>query len=163
MLMNAVDPGAALFSPLLVEGARDDCQPFRSLKSRLIQVKDILRTEFLEESPFKIVPGMRAGIIPIGYADGMNKLNCGEVLVGGVRVPILGSPALEYTRVDLTRVPSAVVGDEVVIIGQQNDGRISPEEVMAKMSVSRVPDLALEVRSTISRAYIETPDVAQLP
>jgi len=124
------------------------------LKSRLIQVKDVHRTEFLEEAPFKIVPGMPIGIIPIGYSDGMQRLNCGEVLVRGERVPLVGQPALEYTRIDLTRVPRAAIGDEVVIIGRQNAGRISPEEVMAKHSVARVPDLALEVRPSVSRVYL---------
>ena len=80
----------------------------------------------------------------------------------GERVPILGAPSLEYTRVDLTRVPSAATGDEVVIIGQQNANRIDPEEVMTKQSAARVSDLALEVRPTISRAYIETRPVDQL-
>jgi alanine racemase len=158
MLLNAVDPGAALFSPLLADGSKDRYQPFRSLKSRLIQVKNVFRTEFLEEAPFKITPGMRTGIVPIGYSDGMNRLHCGEVLVRGERVPVLGSPALEYTRVDLTRVPSAAVGDEVVIIGQQNANRIGPEEVMTKQSAARVPDLALEVKPTIARVYVETND-----
>ena len=158
MLLNAVDPGAALFSPVLADAAGDSCQPFHALKSRLIQVKDVLRTEFLEEAPFKITPGMRAGIIPIGYSDGMHRLNCGEVLVRGKRVPILGSPALEYTRVDLTRVPGAAVGDEVVIIGRQKSGRIAHEEVMAKHSVARVPDLALEVRPSVARVYVSDDD-----
>ena len=156
MVLNAVDPGAALFSPLAADQPQDRYQPFRSLKSRLIQVKNVSRTEFLDEAPFRIIPNMRIGVIPIGYSDGMNKLHCGEVLVRGERVAILGSPALEYTRVDLTRVPSAAVGDEVVIIGRQDASRINPEEVMAKQSAARVADLALEVRATIARVYVET-------
>lgn len=156
MLLNAVDPGAALFSPLLADGANELYQPFHSLKSRLIQVKNVVRTEFPDEAPFRIAPGMCVGIIPIGYSDGVHRLNCGDVLVRGERVPILGSPALEYTRVDLTRVPGAAVGDEVVIIGRQNAHRIAPEEVMAKQSAARVPDLALEVKQTIARVYVET-------
>ena len=156
MVLNAVDPGAALFSALAADQSQDRYQPFRSLKSRLIQVKNVSRTEFLDEAPFRIIPNMRIGVIPIGYSDGMNKLHCGEVLVRGERVAILGSPALEYTRVDLTRVPSAAVGDEVVIIGRQNTSRINPEEVMAKQSAVRVSDLALEVRATIARVYVES-------
>lgn len=155
MVLNAVDPGAALFSPLEPQGSGEADQPFRALKSRLIQVGDVRRTEFLEEAPFKISPNMRMGVMPIGYSDGVHRLHCGEVLVRGERVPILGSPALEYTRVDLTRVPGAAVGDEVVIVGRQGAARISPEEVVQKQSVARVSDLALEVRATIARVYVE--------
>lgn len=154
MILNAVDPGAALFSSLAADKSDGRYQPFRSLKSRLIQARNVFRTEFLEEAPFKITPDMRIGVIPIGYSDGMHRLHCGEVLVRGERVPILGSPSLEYTRVDLTRAPAAAVGDEVVIIGRQHANRIDPEEVMTKQSAARVSDLALEVRPSIARVYV---------
>lgn len=154
MALNAVDPGAALFSALDPNDAPDKYQPFHALKSRLIQVRTVSRTEYLEEAPFDITPGMRIGLIPIGYSDGMHRLNCGVVLVRGIRVPILAAPALEYTRVDLTRVPAASVGDEVVIIGAQDGQRITAEEVVKKQKASRVSDLALEVRPTIPRIYL---------
>ena len=154
MALNAVDPGASLFSALEPGNPSDEYQPFHALKSQLIQVRDISRTAFLEEAPFAIIPGMRVGIIPIGYSDGMHRLHCGEVLVRGSRVPILAAPALEYTRVDLTRVPDARVGDEVVIVGSQDGQRIGPEEVVTKQGASRVSDLALEVRPSIPRIYL---------
>ena len=154
MALNAVDPGAALFSSLDSNGAPEQYQPFHSFASRLIQVRTISRAEFLEEAPFAIAPGMRIGVIPAGYSDGMHRLHCGEVLVHGIRVPILAAPALEYTRVDLTRVPAASVGDEIVIIGAQAGQRITPEEVVKKQGASRVSDLALEIRPTIPRVYL---------
>ena len=153
MALNAVDPGAALFSALGAADPPDEYQPFRALKSQLIQVRNVSRTEFLEEAPFRITPGMRLGVIPIGYSDGMHRLHCGEVLVRGCRVPILAGPSLEYTRIDLSKVPAAIAGDEVVIIGAQDGHRISPEEVMKNQGASRVPDLALEVRPSITRIY----------
>ena len=154
MMLNAVDPGAALFSPLEPGEAAAGCQPFRSLKTRLIQARKVFRAEFRDEAAFKITPGMRIGIVPIGYSDGVHRLHCGEVLVRGERVKILGAPSLEYTRIDLTRTPAATVGDEVVIVGRQAANRISPEEVAQKQSAARVSDLALEVRPTIARVYL---------
>ena len=117
--------------------------------------------------PFAITPHMRIGVLPIGYSDGMHRLNCGEVLVRGERVPLLGAPALEYTRIDLTRVPAARVGDEVVIIGRQGANRVAPEEVAKKQAAARVSDLALEVRSSVARRHIDgtepRPPAAQAP
>jgi alanine racemase len=153
---NAADPGDALFSPLERAKSAADFQPIHSLKSHLIQVRDVTRTEFLAEAPFKIVPGMRIGVLPIGYSDGMKRLNCGEVLVRGTRVKILAAPALEYTRVDLTEVPAAAVGDEAVIIGRQMDGCITPEEVMTRQGAARASDLALEVKPSVARVYLES-------
>ena len=154
MMLNAVDPGAALFSPF-EPGSEDElCQPFRALKTTLIQVRAAHRDEYLEEAPFAVTQGMRIGIVPIGYSDGVHRMHCGEMLVSGKRVPILGAPSLEYTRVDLTSVPDAHVGDEVAIVGRQGDARISPEEVVRKQKAGRVSDIALEVRPTIPRVYV---------
>jgi alanine racemase len=155
MALNAVDPGAALFSSLL-RADDEACQPLRGLKSRLIQVREVSRSEFVAEVPFTIKPNMRMGVIPIGYSDGMHRLHCGEVLVRGERVAILASPALEYTRIDLTNVPRAAVGDEVVIIGRQGQQRIAPEEVVAKQFAGRESDLALEVRASVARSYVDS-------
>ena len=64
MMLNAVDPGAALFSPF-EPGSEDElCQPFRALKTTLIQVRAAHRDEYLEEAPFAIARGMRTGIVP---------------------------------------------------------------------------------------------------
>ncbi len=155
MVLNAVDPGAALFSALEPGMPADGYQPFRALTSRLIQVRAVTRTHFIEEAPFGITPGMRIGIIPIGYSDGVHRLHCGEVLVRGARVPILAAPSLEYTRIDLTGIPDAAVGDEVAIIGAQGGERITPEDVVKAQKAARVSDLALEVRPTIPRIYLD--------
>jgi alanine racemase len=161
MLLSAVDPGAALFTPLTATSNEDDEEPFFSLKSRIIQVREATRDQFLEEAPFKLAPGMRVGIIPFGYSDGLHRVHCGEVLVHGVRAKILGSPALEYCRIDLTGIAAPKVGDEVVIVGRQGQERISPQEVLRIQGAARVPDLALELKGAVSRRYLQRPSPAK--
>jgi alanine racemase len=160
MLLSAVDPGAALFTPLSGTASEED-EPFFRLKSRIIQVREVTRDQFLEEAPFKVAPGMRIGIIPFGYSDGLHRLHCGEVLVHGSRVRILGSPALEYCRIDLTGIADTRVGDEVVIVGRQGQQRISPQEVLQAQGAARVPDLALELKGAVSRRYLQRPGPAR--
>ena len=154
MVLSAVDPGAALFTPL-APISEDGNEPFYSLKSRLIQVREVTRNQFLEKAPFRLVPGMRIGVIPFGYSDGLHRVHCGEVIVRGVRAKILGSPALEYCRIDLTPIAGAAVGDEVVIIGRQSGARISPQEVLKVQGAARVSDLALEIKGTVFRKYLQ--------
>jgi alanine racemase len=72
---------------------------------------------------------MRLGVIPMGSADGLNSLHAGRMLVRGRAAPILGGPSLEHTRLDLTAVTEARVGDEVVVIGRQGDAEITVAEV----------------------------------
>ncbi len=153
MALNAVDPGAGLFASATADGGAG-AQAFRALKSRLIQVRDVARTEYSEEAPFKLGADIRIGVIPLGYSDAMNRLHCGEVIVRGRRVPIAGEPSMEYTRIDLTGVEGAMVGDEVVIIGTQGGAYIAPDEVVLKQNAGRVANLAMEMRPSISRVYL---------
>ena len=152
MNLDGVDPGQALFTPL--EGSAADAQPLAKLRTSLLEVKSVDRSEFAGQAPFGGRTPKRLGVVPIGYSDGIHRLNAGAVLVGGKRTPLLGVPAIEYTRIDLTDVPQAKAGDEVVFIGAQGGDRITPEEVIAHTKAGRLTDLACEIRPGIQRIYL---------
>jgi alanine racemase len=101
---------------------------------------------------------MRIAIIPIGRADGLRSLTCGEVLVRGRRCPIVGRFSLEHTRVDVTDVDAAV-GDEVVIIGEQDGERITLAEVSSAVGLDEV-GMAVAVGPAIPREYVGAPVAA---
>jgi alanine racemase len=157
MTLNAIDPGL-LFLGLDARGpglGDVGLRPaFVALKTRLVQVKDVGRTEFRDHAPFPITGPLRMGVIPIGRCDGMDGISCGQVLVKGVRANLLGSPNTEHTRVDLTHVPGAAVGDEVVLIGRQGAGEITPDEVARKRGVSSAGMVALGIRHSVPRIYL---------
>jgi alanine racemase len=71
----------------------------------------------------------RIGTVPVGYADGLRRVEGNQVLVGGVRAPVVGRVTMDQVMVQLDGVPLARPGDEVVIIGSQGDERIRAEEV----------------------------------
>ena len=103
--------------------------------------------------PVPLRDNLRVGVIPIGLRDGMASVACGSVLASGRCVPILGPISLEHTRVDLTGVPEARVGDEVVIVGQQGATAIRPEEVIAHHRLAVKPELAMAIRGSVQRVY----------
>ena len=76
----------------------------------------------------------KIGVLPIGYADGYNRLfsNNAEVLVGARRVPVAGRVCMDLTMVDLTEVIDVKEGDEVVILGQQGNESITAYELADK-------------------------------
>ena len=106
--------------------------------------------------PFQLRKGLRLGVIPIGLRDGMASLTCGYVLVRGHRVQILGPFSLEHTRIDLTDIPDAQIGDEVVIIGEQERNVIKPSEVIQFQGIGVKAALALNVGEGVSRFYLES-------
>ncbi len=74
-------------------------------------------------------------VIPVGYADGFRRApgTFGEVLVRGRRAPIVGAVCMDQAMIDVSHIPGARLGDEVVLIGQQGDQRITAEDVAARL------------------------------
>jgi alanine racemase len=64
-----------------------------------------------------------------------------------------GFGAAEHTRIDLTAVPAAAVGDEVVIIGRQGDLEITPAEVAARHGLG-LHQVATTVGPRVARVYL---------
>jgi alanine racemase len=153
--LNAVDPGRMLYGMTM----KDEQAPtalrrtFHALTSRVIALKEIApRERFAELAPFPVTAPMRLGVIPIGLADGMLWLHADRVLVRGRPAPILASPSLEHTRIDLTTVPDAQVGDEVVIIGRQGAAEITIAEVARRRSIG-VHQVATTIGPRVARVY----------
>ena len=154
--LNAVDPGRMLYgcTPEDLTGPVPLRPAFRALKTRLIEVKGLTpRERFADAAPFPIRSGMRLGVVPIGAGDGFHRINAGSVLVRGRRVPILASPSLEHTRVDLTTVPDAALGDEVVLIGRQGDAAITLGEVAARHKIDPMA-IALAIGPRVARIHL---------
>ena len=59
-------------------------------------------------------------ILPIGYADGLNRRlgnGVGKVIIGGVKVPIIGTVCMDMCMVDITGL-GASEGDRAIIFGE---------------------------------------------
>jgi len=95
-------------------------QPVGILKSIISQIKDIPKNDSIGYGRKAIAKkNMRIAIIPIGYADGLNRKlgnNVGKMLIGGHLVPIIGSICMDMCMIDITEI-KAKEGDEVIIFG----------------------------------------------
>ena len=69
--------------------------------------------------------------LPVGYGDGYRRAisNKGCVLVRGRRAPVVGRVCMDQIMVDVTDIPEAGMGDEVVLLGDQGSDRITPDEM----------------------------------
>lgn len=95
----------------------------------------------------------RIALLPVGYADGFNRLlsNRGHVLIRGQQAPIAGRVSMDQTMVDVTGIPGVTIGDEVVLLGRQGQHAMTawdladlagtiPWEVLCAIS-ARIPRL----------------------
>ena len=72
--------------------------------------------------------------IPVGYADGFSRFlsNSNSALVGGIRCPIVGRISMDMCTIDVSAVEDCAVGDEVVLLGCQQNEFISADEMAQK-------------------------------
>lgn len=75
----------------------------------------------------------RIATIAVGYGDGYRVAlsNCGEVLVGGRRCPVVGRVTMDMTMIDVTEAPCDI-GDVVTLLGDDGDARISIDEIAVR-------------------------------
>ena len=92
-------------------------------------------------------------VVPAGYADGLDLrlAGRGHMLVRGRRAPIVGSVCMDMTMIDVTGTDAAP-GDEVVILGQQDDEMMDVREMAA--AVGTIPyELLCRLGARIQRVY----------
>jgi len=96
----------------------------------------------------------RIATLPIGYADGYNRLLSGkaQVLVGGQRVPQAGRICMDYCMIDITELPDVGVGEPVVLFGTQGDEVISVDE-LARLVGTINYELVCAVSPRVPRYY----------
>jgi alanine racemase len=105
-----------------------ELQPVLEWKTRVVSLRTIEPGESAGYcATFRAERPSRLALLPLGYADGMNRLlsNRGEVLVRGQRAPIAGRISMDLTIVDVTDIRAVEIGDEVVLIGEQGTEQIS--------------------------------------
>ncbi len=106
-------------------------QPVLSYATKIIQIKEMDMGELLGYGgTFRSVRLTKIAIIPVGYAEGFPRVlsNKGEVLVRGQRVPIIGRICMNMTMLDVTDVPGVAGGDEVILIGEQGEQKITVDD-----------------------------------
>ena len=91
-----------------------------TLRSQLIAVQTLAGGDTVGYgASFRASRAMRIGVVACGYADGYPRLapNGTPVLVNGKRVPMAGRVSMDMVTVDLSAVPEATVGSDVVLWG----------------------------------------------
>ncbi len=109
-------------------------EPAMSLHTQISHIKTVEAGEKLSYGcTYTTERQTRVATLPIGYADGFNRLlsNRGEVLVGGRRARVIGRVCMDQTLIDVTDIEGVKLHDNVVCIGSQKDAAISVEEYAA--------------------------------
>lgn len=96
----------------------------------------------------------RVATISAGYADGLPLAltNRGHVLIGGVPCPVIGRISMDYTTVDVSKVPDVKPGDEVIALGGSGKFSITPDD-WAALKGTHAYDIICSFGNRVERRY----------
>ncbi len=129
--------------------------PAMALKSRIAYLKRVpagfavsYGSTFVTSAPTTIAS------IPVGYADGYNRLfsSSGHMLVRGKKAPIVGRVCMDQTLIDVGHIPEAELNDEVVLMGRQGQMQITAEEIAESLSTINY-EVVSTVMQRVTRIY----------
>ena len=115
-----------------VNRSRIDLEPVMSIRSEIIQLKEVPRgfkisygSTHITQTPTLIAT------VPIGYADGYSRQlsSKGHMLVRGQKAPITGRICMDFTMIDVGHIPGVQLGDEVIILGAQGNNAITADDI----------------------------------
>ncbi|HET7474207.1 MAG TPA: alanine racemase [Candidatus Limnocylindrales bacterium] len=137
--------------------AARDLRPILSLHARPVRVAELPEGHGVSYGPTWRAPvESRIATLPLGYGDGWPRSlsNRAEVLVRGVRAPVVGNVAMDATMVDVSRVPGPPVGldDEFVLLGAQGDAEIAAGEV-ARWRTTNSWEVVTSMSARLARVY----------
>lgn len=148
---NLVRPGVSLYGGLTGTPFEQEVpqRPVMSFLSQVAQLKEVPAGEGISYAHrFVTQRPSRLAAVPVGYADGYNRLltNKGDVLIRGRRAPVAGTVCMDWILVDVTAIPDVAVGDRVTLLGRDGD-----ECITALEWADKIGTITYEVFCNISK------------
>ncbi|HET8892128.1 MAG TPA: alanine racemase [Candidatus Angelobacter sp.] len=156
---NMVRIGLGLYGIYPSEAARKliDLELAVGLTSRITSIQEFAPGDTLGYNrTFTATRRTKVGIVPFGYDDGLpwRLSGAGQVLVEGRAAPIVGRISMDQMQIDLTDIPDAGIGAEVLLYGTHNGHTLRPEQV-SQMAGTIPYELLTRLGERVHRIYVE--------
>ncbi|HEV3224031.1 MAG TPA: bifunctional UDP-N-acetylmuramoyl-tripeptide:D-alanyl-D-alanine ligase/alanine racemase [Puia sp.] len=131
-----------------------DLKEVGTLKTTIAQIKKLGAGETVGYNRQGLVDhSMKIGTLRLGYADGYPRSlgnGVGKVLYKGRLVPTIGSISMDMTMIDISEIPDAKEGDELIIFG--NELSVSK---LASWAGTIAYDILAGISQRVKRVYFE--------
>ena len=147
LLLYGISPGTSL----------DWVKPILCWKTRILALQTAAMGESIGYArTFVTSRDSVIGILPVGYADGYNRLfsNRGQVRFRDQLVPVVGLVNMDLISIDLTGVPDAAVGEEVVLLENTQNSPISVT-AWAKALATVPYEVLTSISDRVERVYVD--------
>ncbi len=148
-------------------------KPVLSWKTHVLELRDVPAGQPLGYGGTYVTSApARIAVVSVGYGDGLSRkvsvhagqsvapceidpvVGRGEVLLRGQRAPIVGCISMDLTLLDVTHIPGAAIGDEVVLIGRSGNEHISAWD-LARSSDTIVYETLCNLSKRVPRRHAE--------
>ncbi|AUM97182.1 MULTISPECIES: alanine racemase [Clostridium] len=130
-------------------------KPVMSLKTSIVHIKKVSSGEYISYGrTFKTEKESIIATLPIGYADGYNRLlsNKGKVIVNGKLAPVIGRVCMDQCMIDVTSIEDLKVGDVVTIMGEENGVSYTAEDIASEIGTISY-EVICNVNKRVPRVY----------
>jgi len=155
--MNAVRTGLAVYglhaAPHLASALA--LRPALTWRSRVHRVASVpAGTGVSYGHGYRLPRDGTIATVPVGYGDGLPRIagKRGAVLVRGRRVGFAGRICMDLVMLDVTEIPDAREGDEVVLIGAQAGAKQTAED-LAEACGTISYEIITGIRRRVPRRY----------
>ena len=109
-----------------------ELRPAMSVKANIVHLKKVpAGTSISYGRKWTSTQDSLIATIPLGYADGYPRPYSAkaEVIVNGVKAPIVGNICMDQCMIDVTHVPYVRIGDEVTVMGKDGIYEVSADDI----------------------------------
>ena len=164
--LDAVRPGLVQYGS--TEGVESKYENFKveyigELKAQIANLKFIEKGEKVSYGlTFEAERKTKVATLPLGYADGVLRQLSGkiDVLVSGKRCKQIGRICMDQMMIDVSDV-DCKIGDEVVLIGKQEDEEIPILEI-AKKADEIATSFSCHFSERLPRVYIKNGEIESI-
>lgn len=132
-------------------------KPAMTWKTRIGLIRDMPAGHGISYGRSFITPGpMRVATLTAGYADGYPRQISNRdatMIVRGKRCPLLGRVTMDLMVIDVSEIPEAAVGDEVILMGRDGEEEISAADLAERAGTIHW-DVVTRIGSRVRRVYL---------
>lgn len=154
MQLDMVRPGIGLYGINSTAGSKLSLQTVATLRSTIAQIKKLKAGETVSYSRSGVAnKDSMIATIRIGYADGYPRRlsnGVGKMWVNGILAPVIGTVCMDMTMIDITGIPDAKEGDEVIIFGKELS-----VELLAQWAKTIPYEIMTGISQRVKRVYYE--------
>lgn len=155
--LNMIRPGAIIYG---LKSYHDDSLILKqamTFKTKIYHIKTLNKGEGVSyDYLWKAQDTCTVATLPFGYADGYprNMRDKGFVTIHGKKAPIIGVICMDQCIADITHIPEARVGDDVVIYGDGKNNTMDIHEA-SQLAQTNKNELVCRITIRTPRVYIK--------